>query len=109
MLTIPISELRWRARNLADRLSAIAGIQCSTRDSEAFVGGGSLPDQALATAVVTVVAPEMGETELARRLRMGTTSVVARIQGGELLFDLRTIFPEQEDDLLNAVSAALRA
>jgi L-seryl-tRNA(Ser) seleniumtransferase len=109
MLTIPINELRWRARNLADRLSAIAGIQCSTRDAEAFVGGGSLPDQALATAVVTVVAPEMGETELARRLRMGTTSVVARIQGGELLFDLRTIFPEQEDDLLNAVSAALRA
>jgi L-seryl-tRNA(Ser) seleniumtransferase len=108
MLTIPIGELRWRARTLADRLSAIAGIQCSIRDDEAFVGGGSLPDQALATAVVTVVAPEIGETELARRLRTGTPAVVGRIQGGELLFDLRTIFPEQEDEVVAAVSAALR-
>jgi L-seryl-tRNA(Ser) seleniumtransferase len=109
MLSIPIGELRWRARNLADRLSAIAGVKCSTRDDQAFVGGGSLPDQALATAVVAVVATGIGETELARRLRTGAPSVVGRIQGGELLFDLRTVFPEQDDELVAAVSAAVRA
>jgi L-seryl-tRNA(Ser) seleniumtransferase len=109
MLTLPVGELRWRAVALAERLSAISGVSCSTRDDHAFVGGGSLPDQAMPTAVIAVTAPVIGETELARRLRLGMPAVVARIQGGELLFDLRTVFPEQDDEIVAAVSAALRA
>ena len=102
MLSQPMDELRQRARSLADKLAAIPGVRATPRDDEAFVGGGSLPEQSLATAIVAVVAEGIGETELARRLRLGTPSVVGRIQNGELLLDLRTIFPDQEDELIAA-------
>jgi L-seryl-tRNA(Ser) seleniumtransferase len=109
MLSQPIAELRRRARSLADKLAAITGIRATPRDDEAYVGGGSLPEHALPTAVVAVVADGIGETELARRLRLGTPSVVGRIQNGELLLDLRTIFSDQEDDLVFAITTAVKS
>src|SRR5205807_5798982 len=46
MLNVPLAELRRRAAALADRLAALPGVTATTRDDEAFVGGGSLPDRA---------------------------------------------------------------
>lgn len=109
MLTQDIGELRQRARRLAEKLKAIAGIAVKVRDDETYAGGGSLPDRALPTAVVAVTATAIGETELARRLRLGSPPVVARIQGGELLLDVRTIFPAQEDELIAAMAAAVKS
>jgi L-seryl-tRNA(Ser) seleniumtransferase len=47
----------------------------------------------------------VGENELARRLRLGTTAVVARVQAGELRLDLRTVFPGQDEMLVEALTA----
>jgi L-seryl-tRNA(Ser) seleniumtransferase len=107
MLTQPIAELRQRASRLAARLKSISGISCQVRDDETFAGGGSLPDRALPTAVVAVTANAIGETELARRLRSGNPPIIARVQGGELLLDVRTVFPNQEDELGAAMTRAI--
>jgi L-seryl-tRNA(Ser) seleniumtransferase len=108
MLARSSAELIQRARALAERLAALPGVRATARTDEAYVGGGSLPEQTLPTAVVAIVADGVGETELSRRLRLGTPAVVGRIQSGELLLDLRTVFPDQEDDLGSAVAAAIR-
>ncbi len=109
LLSIPLEELRRRAEALAERLRAAPGLTASAREDSAFVGGGSLPDQALPTWVVEVEAAGVGDAELARRLRAGEPAVVGRLQGGKLLLDMRTVFVEQEAGLVQAVVDAARA
>lgn len=107
LLGIPREELQRRAEALAGRLGTIAGVEAvEAVEDEAYVGGGSLPDRALRTWVVSLQTPAWPEAEFARRLRTGTPAVMGRLRDGKLLLDLRTIFPEDEDDLLAAVGRA---
>lgn len=107
LLGLPLKQLRLRAERLAERLRAVPGVCAKSRDDEAYVGGGSLPDRPLPTAVVEVGADGIGDAELARRLRTGSPAVLARVQAGAVLVDLRTVFPEQEDAVVAAVRSAV--
>jgi L-seryl-tRNA(Ser) seleniumtransferase len=109
MLGMPLTELRQRAEALAVRLRALEGIT-SVKVSEdvAYVGGGSLPDQAMRTCVVEVEPSGLSDADFAHRLRTGDPAVMGRLRDGRLLFDLRTIFPAQESPLVLAVSRALQ-
>ncbi|HEV3142977.1 MAG TPA: L-seryl-tRNA(Sec) selenium transferase [Gemmataceae bacterium] len=106
MLATPMEELRIRAQGFVKELARIAGIRASVRETETFVGGGSLPAQAMPSIAVAIAIEGQSEAQLAERLRTGTPAVLSRIQDGELLLDLRTIFVHQEKDLLSAVRAA---
>jgi L-seryl-tRNA(Ser) seleniumtransferase len=107
MLGTPVPELRQRAEALAARLRELPGL-ASVRvgDDVAYVGGGSLPDQAMKTVVVEIAARTVSEDELAHRLRTGTPAVVGRLREGKLVLDVRTVFPRQEDELVEAVRRA---
>ena len=45
---------------------------------------------------------------LERRLRLGTPPVIARVQEGRLLLDLRTVLPEQDELIVERLVAELR-
>ncbi len=107
MLGTPLPELRRRAEVLAARLHTVPGVRAAkARDDVAFVGGGSLPDETVPTCVVEVMADGIGDTDLAQRLRTGTPAVLGRLRDGWLVLDVRTIFPEQEADLVAAIQSA---
>lgn len=110
MLSCSKQELRKRAESLAERLRQLPGI-ASIRVVEdvAYVGGGSLPDQAVPGIVLEVKAKVLSEAVLAQRLRVGEPAVMSRLRAERLIFDVRTVFPEQEEPLLAAVQAALHA
>jgi L-seryl-tRNA(Ser) seleniumtransferase len=65
---------------------------------ESVTGGGSTPEQSIATWVIAVVCADVVEAE--RSLRAGDPPVIARIEDGRLIFDLRTVFHAEEEDLL---------
>jgi L-seryl-tRNA(Ser) seleniumtransferase len=44
--------------------------------------------------------------EIERRLRLGTPAVIARIADGSVLIDVRTIFPNEDEQVVAAVRAA---
>jgi L-seryl-tRNA(Ser) seleniumtransferase len=107
-LEIPLWRLlSARQSKLMDRARAIASVfrPATARPGEAVVGGGSLPGYGLPSAevVVSTDAP----TEVAARLRQGRPAVFCRIDDGALVFDLRTVPPEDDDRLLRAVRYAL--
>ena len=109
LLALPQAELQARAETLAGRLAGLDGIVDVTAiPDEAYVGGGSLPDQALATWVVSLRAARHGDEEFAARLRTGEPAVLGRTRDGKLLLDMRTVFPEDNDALLRAVAEAAR-
>jgi L-seryl-tRNA(Ser) seleniumtransferase len=109
MLGMPLSELRQRAESFAARLRDVEGVTTvAVREDVAFVGGGSLPDQAMKTYVVEIEAHSMTDAELAYRMRTATPAVVGRLRDGKLVLDLRTVLPHQEETLVVVVRESLK-
>ncbi|MBX9680200.1 MAG: L-seryl-tRNA(Sec) selenium transferase [Gemmataceae bacterium] len=104
MLGTPLDTLRTRAEELATALRGAPGLAgVETMQDVAFVGGGSLPDQQMPTWVVAVRPANISDDEFSRRLRAGNPAVMGRVREGQVLFDVRTVFPEQMSDLAAAI------
>jgi len=100
--------LERRARDLAARLGLIGGLEVEEADGRSYSGGGSLPEAALPTRVVTIRAQGgMSTGELARRLRLHRPAVVGRIAGGRLVLDARTLEDRDLEEIAGAVGAVL--
>ncbi|MSQ94075.1 MAG: L-seryl-tRNA(Sec) selenium transferase [Gemmataceae bacterium] len=107
LLGLPLHELQSLAEELATRLRANTALaSVATAEDVAYVGGGSLPDQQMKTWVVEVKPRDLGDADFAHRLRVGTPAVMARVRAGVVVFDVRTVFPEQIDGLQDAVHLA---
>jgi L-seryl-tRNA(Ser) seleniumtransferase len=108
MLAASPEELRQRAEALAGRLRAIEALAAvRVAQDEAYVGGGSLPDQAMPSWVVELEADGLGDAELAHRLRTGTPAVMGRVRDGRVVLDVRTVLPHHEAALVEAVRRAV--
>jgi L-seryl-tRNA(Ser) seleniumtransferase len=71
----------------------------------ATIGGGSLPGETLPSWAVALRAGDDVDA-LARRLRTGQPAVFGRIERDQLLLDLRTVPPDDDDKLASAITAA---
>jgi L-seryl-tRNA(Ser) seleniumtransferase len=108
-LALGAEEIRARAEAFAGRLrEASPRLQVDVVEGASAVGGGAAPTLELPTALVTVGHPLLGPDALAAALRAGDPPVVARITGGRLVLDLRTVPERDEDALLQAVARADR-
>ncbi|MCP3903623.1 MAG: L-seryl-tRNA(Sec) selenium transferase [Planctomycetes bacterium] len=106
-LTWPVDQVRERADVVAERLAALPGIaDARAAGSEAYLGGGSVPTQAIESVAVVVRAESLSEDELARRLRLGTPAVFSRVADGAVHLDMRTVFADQLDGLVEAARLA---
>ena len=93
--------LESRTRAFAARLPA--ALSAEVRPGASLLGGGSTPEAPLSGWVVAL--PEA----LAPLLRHQQPPVVARLEDGRCLLDLRTVPPELEDRLAAAVESAAQA
>ncbi len=73
-------------------------------EGQSLIGGGATPEQPLASWLVAIECADVVEAE--RRCRLADPPVVARIEEGRLLLDLRTVFAGEEDDLRRVVRQA---
>lgn len=91
-----------RAESWASALRE-TGVQVDVIQGESTVGGGSLPGETLPTHLlaITCASPD----KAAARLRRGNPPVIVRIAEERLLVDPRTVQPEEDDALLNALRA----
>ncbi len=93
-------ELKARAERLLGRLD---GLRASLMEGSSVIGGGSTPGQPLKSWLIAI---DCDVIEAERRCRLSDPPVVARIEDGRLLIDLRTVFAEDEDDLARVIRAA---
>ncbi len=105
MIAAPLEGLRRRAAALVGSI----GEGSSVVELESAVGGGSLPGETLPSAGIALHAGRTGAERLLAALRMGTPVVVARIDAGRVVLDLRTIAPDDDGRLAGAVGAAIRS
>ena len=104
MLNAGAAELRRRAGAVQTAL-ARAGVASELVEGNSMVGGGALPGTALPTVLLRVQGPA-GAAALERALRAARPPVIARIEADRVLLDLRTVLPEEEADLVRALSEA---
>ena len=74
---------------------------------ESTVGGGSLPGQVLPTWLLAL--PNSRPVKLLKQLRESHPPVIARIQDDRVVLDPRTILPEQDEILLQAILGIFNA
>lgn len=105
LLTTPVENLKLRAERLAPQLAAAGAVAgAAAVEDVTYLGGGSVPNQELKTWAVAITPRALSVDRFAQALRTGTPAVVGRIQNGKLLFDLRTVFARQDQDLVAAVT-----
>jgi L-seryl-tRNA(Ser) seleniumtransferase len=103
LITTSIENLRNRAERLAPQIAAAPAIaSAEAMVGESHLGPVAIASQILATYSIAVTPRELSAEELDRRLRTGQISVVGRVDNGRVILDLRTIFPRQDVDLVNA-------
>ncbi len=103
MLSAPLAQVESRAITLTDALTAkgISGV--ALHESAAYVGGGSLPDQALPSFAVSLRMPDVSANDLATALRRYQTPIIVRIERDHVMLDMRTVW----DGELPALTAAI--
>jgi L-seryl-tRNA(Ser) seleniumtransferase len=105
MIAASPEELRARAEGWRAHLLK-QGVAAQLQPGASAVGGGSLPGETLPTVLLAVEHPDPDAA--AARLRGQPTPVIGRIQRDRLLFDPRTVLPEQEETLLTALTEVLK-
>lgn len=112
MLRMPAADIKRRAEAFVSKLKGKLpdGTTLEIREGSSVIGGGSTPDQKLPTSLIVISIPGCSAVELEKRLRRPDdgTPVIARIEEDCLVIDLRTVFPEEEVPLGDALLAALR-
>ena len=68
-------------------------------DAESVIGGGSAPSATLPTRALALTSNKRTADQLATRLRQSNPPVIARVEDGRVVLDLRTVFPEQDEPL----------
>ena len=88
---------------LTTHLAGHPAFEADLVDGVSTVGGGSAPGSALATRLIRLTPREQSTVSLERRLRALDPPVIGRIENDRVLLDLRTVSPEQDDQLLAAL------
>jgi L-seryl-tRNA(Ser) seleniumtransferase len=104
MMRLPAQEIRARAEAMEKQLSAAAGLKSTIISGESLVGGGSAPTSSLPTFLLAITAESLSADELAARLRHNDPPIVARVEEGRVLLDLRTVLnPAEEAHIVRAL------
>jgi len=102
MIATPPGALRARAEALAARVPGAVPVPLT-----ATMGGGSLPGETLPSFGLALAA--RSASRLLAALRGADPAVVGRIEDGRVVLDLRTVDPTADDQLGEALAAALRS
>jgi L-seryl-tRNA(Ser) seleniumtransferase len=120
MMRLPIDEIQARANAVIASVAegqigrvmhgdhersrtAILQLTLKIVDGESVLGGGSAPGATLPTKLIAVTSDDLSADEIANRLRISEPAVVGRVDEGRVLLDLRTVLPEQDSAISNAL------
>lgn len=97
-------ELKERAEQWLTQLKQrFPEAEWCVEDTENFIGGGVAPMKALPSCAISLQPSMIPAHELARRLREGIPSIVTRVESDHVYFELRTIRPEEEQQIITAL------
>ena len=108
MISMKPNAIRERALRWCEEISSICDpdkVTLSVIEGRSTVGGGSLPEETLPTFLlaVTIRKPD----RVLAKLREGGKPVIARIENEKIVFDPRTVSPDQDSTVIEIVRSVL--
>lgn len=103
MMRLPAEEIRKRADAICGKLKSWMRLRLEVIPGESLIGGGSAPTSTLPTYLLAITAEGLSADEIAARLRRHNPPIIARVEEGRVLLDLRTVFAEGDAQIENAV------
>ncbi len=111
-ITVPVirmikaqeDEIERRARTAAAAVNT-STIKVQIIDGVSTIGGGSAPGSELSTRLLAMTSLTIQPKHLAAALRRLTPPIIGRIERGQVVLDLRTVLPEQDEMLARALGS----
>ncbi len=109
LLQVSEDALRARAAAICDKLSkSCPGLQIAIGRSAAKAGGGTLPKSTISSVTIEIVPSNCSVVAFAGRLRRSAPPLIGYIANDRFKLNLRTIFPQQDGLVIQAISAVCR-
>jgi L-seryl-tRNA(Ser) seleniumtransferase len=102
MMHLSKDEINQRARVVAKTVESSV-LRIEIVEGESVIGGGAAPSAVLPTHLLAVTCEGLTADEVLARLRASEPPLIARVEEGRVLLDLRTVFPEQDEKLIAAL------
>jgi L-seryl-tRNA(Ser) seleniumtransferase len=103
MMRLTSEEIGKRAEALA--LNARSSkLNIEIIDGESVIGGGAAPSSVLPARLLALSCMGVSADELASRLRASDPPIIARVDQGRVLLDLRTVFEDQDSIIASAIN-----
>ena len=103
MMRLSKEEIGKRGEVLAAQVRS-QKFEIEITDGESVIGGGAAPSSVLPTRLLALSCAGLSADELATRLRASDPPIIARVEQGRVLLDLRTVFADQD----SIIAAALQ-
>lgn len=100
LLEASIETLKSKTENFSKQLRE-RGIHSQIKTGRSPIGGGSTPDEEIESCLLEIEVPDCESAS--RKLSQFRIPVFVRKQKGKILIDLRTVFPDQETLLVEAL------
>jgi L-seryl-tRNA(Ser) seleniumtransferase len=107
MMHLSKDEIGKRAEAVATKTRS-SKLAVEVVDGESVIGGGAAPSAVLPTRLLALSCGDLSADELSARLRASDPPIIARVEEGRVLLDLRTIFPEQDQRVIAALDQLAR-
>jgi L-seryl-tRNA(Ser) seleniumtransferase len=102
MMRLSKEEIGKRAESLARDLR-LPGLRVEIIDGESVIGGGAAPSATLPTRLLALSHADLSADAVAARLRAASPPVIARVEEGKVLLDLRTVSRGEDSVLISAI------
>jgi L-seryl-tRNA(Ser) seleniumtransferase len=103
MMRLTKEEIGQRAEALAAQVRS-SKLHIEIIDGESVIGGGAAPSSVLPTRLLAVSCDGLSADELAAHLRAFDAPIIARVEQGRVLLDLRTVFADQDSMVAAAIA-----
>jgi L-seryl-tRNA(Ser) seleniumtransferase len=95
MMRLTKQDIDQRAKEMVEKVLS-GDLSLEVIDGESVIGGGAAPAAVLPTRLLAITSQTLSADVLTIRLRASDPPIIARVDEGRVLLDLRTVFPEQE-------------
>jgi L-seryl-tRNA(Ser) seleniumtransferase len=102
MMSLTKEEISARAESIKNQVQSHK-IKLSVIEGESLLGGGAAPSSVMPTKLLAITCGDLSADELSAKLRHSDPPIIARVEEGRVLLDLRTVFPEQDSQIADAL------
>ena len=106
MLALSKSQVEERTKAFLESYQTrprLSGLKLEILDGESAIGGGAGPNTHPATSLIAISHAEHSADEIGAALRLSNPPIISRIADGKVLIDFRTVEPQEEFEILEAL------